>query len=76
MNNTSPWLDYAGVLRARTQGSPQGWTITFAKGGQDITAAMLSAEGKLFVGADRWMPGTQQEISVTPGGAPQTFYLP
>ncbi|MEY3898065.1 MAG: hypothetical protein RLZZ214_3586, partial [Verrucomicrobiota bacterium] len=60
MNNTSPWLDYAGVLRARTQGSLQGWTISFSKSGQDITAAMLSAEGKLFVGADRWMPGTQR----------------
>ncbi len=77
MNNTSPWLDYAGVLRARTQGSLQGWTISFAKGGQDITAAMASADGKLFVGADRWMPGSQHEISVTisPNGTPGPLKL-
>lgn len=77
MNNTSPWLDYAGVLRARAQGSVQDWTITFTKDSQDITAAMLSADGKLFVGADRWMPGTQREISVTitPNGTPGPLKL-
>ena len=76
-NNSSPWLDYAGVLRARTQGSLHNWTITFAKGGQDITAAMLSGSGKPFLGADRWMPGTQHELSVTitPNGTPGPLKL-
>lgn len=77
MDNTSTWLDYAGVLRARPLGNLQDWSITFAQGGQDITAAMLSSNGKLFVGADRWMPGTQREITVTitPNGTPGPLKL-
>ena len=77
LDNTSPWLDYAGVLRARAYGSLQDWTITFTKGGQDVTAAVLSGNGRLFVGADRWMPGTQNEltISITPIGTPGPLKL-
>lgn len=77
LNNTSPWLDYAGVLRARAHGSTQDWSITFSKGGQDITAAVLSGDGKVLVGADRWMPGTLHEISmtVTPIGSPGPLKL-
>ena len=77
LNNNSPWLDYAGVLRARTQGNFQNWTISFSKGGQDVTAAVLSESGRLFVGADRWMPGSQQEVTmtVTPNGTPGPLKL-
>jgi autotransporter-associated beta strand protein len=77
VNNNSPWLDYAGVLRARVSGSNQDWTITFSKGGQDVTAAVFSGNGRLFVGADRWMPGFQSELTmtVTPNGTPGPLKL-
>ena len=65
LDNNSPWLDYAGVLRARAQGSLQNWTISFSKGGQDVTSAVFSENGRLFVGAERWMPGSRQELTLT-----------
>ena len=77
LNNTSPWLDYAGVLRARAHGSVADWTITFTMGTRDVTAQVLSADGKLFVGADRWMPGSQHELTmtITPNGSPGPLKL-
>lgn len=77
LDNLSPWLDYAGVLRARAFGNPQDWTITFTKGGQDITSQVLSNSGRLFVGADRWMPGAHQEVTmtVTPKASPGPLKL-
>jgi autotransporter-associated beta strand protein len=77
MHNTSPWLDYAGVLRARAHGSTQDWSISFSKGGQDITSSVLSSKGKTLVGTDRWMPGSLHEISmtVTPIGTPGPLKL-
>ncbi len=77
LDNSSPWLDYAGVLRARAFGSPQDWTITFTKGGQDITSQVLSNNGRLFVGTDRWMPGAHQEVTltVTPKASPGPLKL-
>lgn len=77
LDNTSPWLDYAGVLRARAFGSPQDWTITFAKDGQDITSQVLSHNGRLFVGTDRWMPGAHQKVTmtVTPKASPGPLKL-
>lgn len=76
-NNTSPWLDYAGVLRARAYGDPQSWSITFTQGGQNISNDVLSGNGKVLVGDERWMPGTQHEITmtVTPIGTPGALKL-
>jgi autotransporter-associated beta strand protein len=65
MSNTSPWLDYAGVLRARAYGSAQDWTISFTKSGQNITSSVIHGNGRVFLGADRWMPGSQIEVSLT-----------
>lgn len=77
IDNSSPWLDYAGVLRARAAGSTGDWTITFVRGGEDITAQVLSPAGCRFVGADRWMPGSRHEVTmtVTPHGSPGAMKL-
>lgn len=65
MKDTSPWLDYAGVLRARSTGATGDWQVAFAAGGSDITQQVLSGRGRKFVGAERWMPGTTREITMT-----------
>lgn len=63
--NTSPWLDYAGVLRARPTGATADWNFTFTSGSQNISAAVLSARGRKCLGPERWMPGTTREITLT-----------
>jgi autotransporter-associated beta strand protein len=77
LDNLSPWLDYAGVLRARAAGGGGDWTIAFVRGGEDITAQVLSPAGCRFVGADRWMPGSRHEVTmtVTPNGSPGPLKL-
>lgn len=64
MANESPWLDYAGTLRARLQGAASDWQITFNSGG-DITPLVLSDTGRAFLGSERWMPGTTRTVTMT-----------
>jgi autotransporter-associated beta strand protein len=63
--NSSPWLDYAGVLRARTHGAVADWSITFSVDGADVSAAVLSPRGRKFLGAERWIPGTTRNVTMT-----------
>lgn len=65
MANNSPWLDYAGVLRARTTGAVSDWSITFSSGNQNVTSAVLSARGRKFLSGERWMPGTTRTLTMT-----------
>lgn len=65
MANSSPWLDYAGVLRARFSGASADWAITFNAGGTDVTSSVLSERGRKFLGSERWMPGTTRTITMT-----------
>jgi autotransporter-associated beta strand protein len=65
MKDNSPWLDYAGVLRARATGASGDWLVAFASGGSNITQQVLSDRGRIFVGAERWLPGTTREITMT-----------
>lgn len=65
MANNSPWLDYAGVLRARVTGAAADWTFSFQAGANTITSAVLSSSGRKFIGSERWMPATTQEATLT-----------
>lgn len=65
MSNTSSWLDYAGVLRARTQGAAGDWSISFSSAGTDVTSSVLSERGRKFLGSQRWMPGTTRTLTMT-----------
>jgi autotransporter-associated beta strand protein len=46
-------------------------------GTRDVTSQVLSADGKLFVGAERWMPGSRHELTmtITPNGSPGPLKL-
>jgi autotransporter-associated beta strand protein len=64
--NTSGWLDYAGVLRARTAGpGAADWAVTFQADGSDATAEILSARGRKFLRHERWMPGSTRSVTMT-----------
>jgi autotransporter-associated beta strand protein len=65
MRNDSPWLDYAGVLRARMHGANPDWQVAISAGGDDVTAEVVSEPGRKFLGNERWMPGTTREVSMT-----------
>jgi autotransporter-associated beta strand protein len=66
ISNTSGWLDYAGVLRARTAGPGAAqWTITFQADGEDATSEILSERGRKFLRHERWMPGTTRTVTMT-----------
>lgn len=65
LTNFSPWLDYAGVLRARTTGAAADWSITFSVDGSDFTSSILNPRGRKFIGAERWMPGTTRSVTMT-----------
>lgn len=64
--NTSGWLDYAGILRARAAGpGTADWAITFQADGADATADILSERGRKFLRQERWMPGTTRTVTMT-----------
>jgi autotransporter-associated beta strand protein len=65
MRNTSPWLDYAGVLRARIAGATADWQLSFSSGPSDITPQVVSERGRKFLGTERWMPDTTREVTMT-----------
>lgn len=65
MENTSPWLDYAGVLRARVTGASSDWSFTFTSGTTDITSSVMSGDGRVFLSGERWLPGTTRTIAMT-----------
>ena len=66
MANTSGWLDYAGVLRARPAGpGTDDWEIRFSSGTADITAEVLSPRGRTFLRDERWMPATTRSVTLT-----------
>ena len=77
LTNSSQWLDYAGVLRARASGQLTNWNVTFKIGSTDITSNVLSNNGYLFLGAQRLMPQTNQQVTLTigPKGAAQPLDL-
>jgi autotransporter-associated beta strand protein len=63
--NTSGWLDYAGVLRARAAGpGAADWALAFTAGGMDVSAEVLSERGRKFLRQERWMPGTTRSITM------------
>ena len=62
--NSSAWLDYAAVLRARTA-QAANWNITFKIGTTDITSSVLNNSGYEFLSAKRLMPNTSQLVTVT-----------
>ena len=66
LTNNSAWLDYAAVLRARTQ-QAANWNITFTLGATDITAQVLNTNGYVFLGGQRLLPNTAQQVTVTLG---------
>jgi autotransporter-associated beta strand protein len=65
MANTSPWLDYAGVLRCRIAGAVADWSFAFNSGSNSITSAVISENGRKFLGTERWMPSTTREVTMT-----------
>ena len=78
LTNLSPWLDYAAVLRARGgSGQLANWNITFKSGNSDISGAVLSDAGFLFLGSQRLLPFTNQSVtlSLSPRGAPTPLDL-
>lgn len=78
LTNQSRWLDYAAVLRARTgPGQATNWNLTFKLGSTDITGAVLSETGYVFLASRRLMPQTNQSVglSLSPKGAPTPLSL-
>lgn len=66
ISNTSGWLDYAGVLRARAAGQGAAdWAITFQADGSDVTTQILSERGRKFLRNERWMPGVNRTVTMT-----------
>ena len=66
LTNNSAWLDYAAVLRARTQ-QAANWNITFKIGTTNITSSVLNNGGYVFLGGQRLLPNTAQQVTVTLG---------
>ncbi len=61
----SSWLDYAACIRAFiSAGEQDGWGIQYSVNGIDITAAMISANGFVFVRENRLRPNSIQSIVV------------
>jgi autotransporter-associated beta strand protein len=78
LTNRSAWLDYAGVLRARADTNLlANWNITFQIGSTNITSAVLSQTGYVFLAGQRWQPNTARQVTVTlgPNGAPTPLDL-
>jgi autotransporter-associated beta strand protein len=78
LTNRSAWLDYAGVLRARADTNLlANWNVTFQIGTTNITSAVLSQTGYVFLASQRWQPNTARQVTVTlgPKGAPTPLDL-
>ena len=78
LTNRSAWLDYAGVLRARADTNLlANWNVTFQIGTTNITSAVLSQTGYVFLASQRWLPNTARQVTVTlgPKGAPTPIDL-
>ena len=60
--DTSPWLDYAAVLKGMQAGS--GWTVRYELKGRDITRQVLGAGFKFYRG-DRINPNTTATVDLT-----------
>ena len=59
----SSWLDYAACIRASIFGDQQsGWDIQYSIDGVDITAAMTTADGFVFIREHRVRPNAVQSI--------------
>ena len=61
--NSSPWLDYAPVLKATVSNQSQGWRVRFFVGQQDITDT-VRGDGFLFYKTQRLLPGTRQSVQI------------
>jgi hypothetical protein len=62
----SPWLDYAACIRVLISvGQQDGWNIQYSIGEVDITAAMTSADGFVFIRENRVRPKSTQSISIS-----------
>jgi autotransporter-associated beta strand protein len=78
LTNLSRWLDYAAVLRARVgPGQLTNWNVTFKSGSSNISSAVLSDGGFVFLGGQRLLPLTNQlvTLSLSPKGAPTPLDL-
>ncbi len=78
LTNRSAWLDYAGVLRARADTNLlANWNVTFQIGTTNITTAVMSQTGYVFLAGQRWQPNTARQVTVTlgPKGAPTPIDL-
>ena len=78
LTNRSAWLDYAGVLRARADTNLlANWNVTFQIGTTNITSAVMSQTGYVFLAGQRWQPNTARQVTVTlgPKGAPTPIDL-
>ena len=62
--DTSPWLDYAAVLKAARAGAGKAWDVRFALKGRDITKDVFGP-GFKFYRADRINPNTATVVDLT-----------
>lgn len=76
LTNSSEWLDYAAVLRARTE-QAANWNITFKIDGKDVTRSVLSETGYVFLAKQRLLPLTCQQVTLhlSPKGPPAPLNL-
>ena len=78
VTNLSRWLDYAAVLRARAgPGQLTNWNVTFQSGSSNITSAVLGESGFTFLGNQRLLPLTNQQVtlSLSPKATPAPLSL-
>jgi len=59
LSNRRAWLDYAGVLRARADPNLLAkWNVVFQIGTTNITSAVMSQTGYVFLAGQRWQPNS------------------
>ena len=63
LTNSSPWLDYAPVLKAAVRGGASAWDVKFLVGGTDVTPQVFGA-GYLFYRSQRLNPKTSQRVEI------------
>lgn len=61
--DTSPWLDYAAVLKATRSGASNGWAVRYTLKGHDISGSVLG-RGFKFYQKDRINPATTTPVDV------------
>jgi hypothetical protein len=64
LSNSSTWLDLIPVIKAQINDAASAWNVTLLYNGQDITAAVKSADGFCFCKTNRLNPATNKAISV------------